>query len=150
MLVARSDRPLSELPAVRGVAALEESVLRAGWRSAKLDGDPDGVLPALVADTGAPVLTAYVLDSDLADVQALTPGGLSWRAYLHEETALEYGAPSPPYPRDEVLQRATAWAVEADLTATATALEAALDNQNVFVEDTFAELLDALGLTSPS
>ncbi|MFC7549589.1 hypothetical protein [Plantactinospora sp. GCM10030261] len=148
ILVARSDRALSELPAVRGVVALEEDMLPGGWRFAKLDGDPGGVLRALVADTEAPVLTAYVMDSDVADVQALTPGGVAWRAYLHEETAREYGAPPAPYPLDEVLRRAVAWSVEAGLTSSTVALEKALTGRNVFVEDTFAELLGALGLAS--
>ncbi|MEV4630667.1 hypothetical protein AB0J90_30825 [Micromonospora sp. NPDC049523] len=126
---------------------LEEGVFAGGWRSATLDGDARGALRELVTETGAPALSAYVLDSDLADVAALTPAGVSWRAYLHEQTAIGYGAPPIAQPLDEVVRRALAWSAEAHLTASESAIGGAFVAQNVFVEDTLDELLDALGIT---
>jgi hypothetical protein len=150
ILVARSDRPLSELAAVRDVETLQEEVLRGGWRSVQLDGDPPGALEALVAETQAPALAAYIMDSDLADVEALTPAGVSWHAYLHEETALGYGAPPLLHPVDEVIHRALAWSAEAGLTSSSAALSAAFAAHNVFAEETLGELLEALGVAEPS
>lgn len=147
IVVARSGRPLSELAAVRGVDALEERVFANGWRSATLDGDARGALRGLVTETGAPALSAYVMDSDLADVEALTPAGVSWHAYLHERTAIEYGAPPMEQPLDEVVRRALSWSAEAHLTSSESAIGAAFDAQNVFVEDTLEKLLNALGIT---
>ncbi|MFK3982372.1 hypothetical protein ACI2K4_18570 [Micromonospora sp. NPDC050397] len=146
MLVARSARPLSELSAVREVDVLDEKIFQDGWRCAQLDGDVRKALPALVTGTGAPALTAYILDSDAAVVEALTPGGVSWQAYLHEATALEYQAPPLEHPVDEVVRRALAWSAEAGVTASGAALGAAFGAHNDTAEETLDELLAALGL----
>src|SRR3982751_955369 len=107
ILVARSPRPLSELAAVDEV--LDEATYRGEWRSAQLDGDLPGALPTLVAETGAPALSAFILDSDVADVEALSPGGVAWHVYLHGETAQSYGAPELPQTAEEVVGQAQAW-----------------------------------------
>jgi hypothetical protein len=59
-------------------------------------------------------------------------------------------APQLDTPRDEVVRRALAWSAEAGLSASPVAIVAALDAHNTFAEETFAELLAALGLTIES
>jgi hypothetical protein len=147
IVVARTDGRLAEAEALTGVAVLNETTYRHGWQSVQLDGDPRVATRTLVEQTQAPALSAYILDSDLADVSALAPSGLAWRTYLHEDAALELGAPELDTPRDEVVRRALAWSAEAGLAASQAALVAALDAHNTFAEETFEELLAALGLT---
>ena len=147
IVVARSTRPLAELAAVGDVDVLDEVVHDGDWRVATLDGDLErGALRALVAETGAPALWAYVIDSDTADVTGLTPGGVSWHAYLHAETALRYGAPALADPVEDVVGTALSWAAAAGLSPAASALGEALAADGTFVEDTLDELLDALGI----
>jgi hypothetical protein len=146
VLVARSDRPLTELTALRGAEVLDESTHPGGWRSAQLDGDLSDALRLLVVETEWPALTAFILDSDVADVEASTPAGVHWRVYLHQEKAAEYGAPELAQTADEVTEQGLAWAVEAGLLADGEAVEAALDAENVFAEETFDQLLVALGI----
>jgi hypothetical protein len=146
IVVARSERPLAESDAFAGVGTLFESTYAGGWRYAQLGGDPRGVLRAMVAATGGPVLTAYVLDSDMADVEALTPAQVSWHTYLHPDIAEEFNAPPLEQPLDEVTRQALAWSAEAGLTPDVDALAAALVAKNVMAEETLHELLAALGL----
>jgi hypothetical protein len=152
ILVARSEQPLAEWKLLGDTDVLDESVYPGGWRSAQLDGDmPAGLealeaLEALVVETGAPALSAFVLFSDLADVQALTPGGVTWHTYLHEELAREYGGPELPQSADEVLAGALAWSAEAGLTADPETVWAALAAKNVTAEDSLWALVTALGV----
>ena len=147
IVVARTEQRLAEVEALRGIAVLDEKTYGDGWQSVQLDGDLRTATHALVAQTQAPALSAYILDSDLADVSALTPGGVQWRAYLHEDAALELGALELDTARDEVVRRALAWSAEAGLQASQAGLLAALDAHDTFAEETFDELLAALGLT---
>ena len=150
ILVARSSRPLSELAAVKA-EVLHESTYNGDWRSAQLDGDLPGAVAALIAETGAQALSAYILDSDLADVEASSPKGVDWHVYLHEETAMSYGAPELPQTADAVVELAGAWSAEAGLPFDPVAFRAALEGHNTFAEDTFRELLEGLGIsTKPS
>ena len=146
ILVAKSDRPLAELVAFQGAEVLDESAHPGGWRSAQLDGDLSGALRMVVAETEWPALTAFILDSDVADVEASTPAGVHWHVYLHQEKAAEYGAPELAHTADEVTEQGLAWAAEAGLPADGAAVRAALDAENVFAEETFDELLVALGV----
>ena len=143
IVVARSAEPLSGLD---GAKVLTESAWPGGWRSAQLDGDLRGTLPALVAATGAPAITAFIIDSDVADVEAATPAGVNWHVYLHPEQADDYGAPELEQTPAEVVEAALTWATEAGLTANGEAVQEALDASNVFAEETFHELLQALGV----
>ena len=147
ILVARSSRPLSELAAVNA-EVLYESTYNGDWRSAQLDGDQPGAVVALIAETGAPVVSAYIVDSDLADVEASSPAGVAWHVYLHEDTALSYGAPALPHTADEVVELARAWSAEAGLTFDPVALREALEVHNTFAEETLHELLDGLGVST--
>src|SRR5690349_10213310 len=146
IVVAKSERSLAELTALHGAEVLDETTHPGGWRSAQLDGDLADALRNLVAETEWPVVTAFILDSDVADVEGATPAGVHWHVYLHPEKAAEYGAPELASPPDEVAERGLAWAAEAGLSADGVAVRAALEAKNVFAEETFDELLGALGI----
>lgn len=129
---------------------LSRTAFAGGWAAVTFDGDPRLSLAGLVADTGAPVLSAFVMDSDCADVTAASPAGASWHAYLNEGTALSYGAPELDLPAAAVIDAAAAWATEAGFSPDRDALAAALDAEDVFVEDTLDTLYSALGLVRDS
>lgn len=130
---------------VSGADVLDRTEFAGGWTAVTFDGDPRLPLARLVAATAAPALSAFVMDSDCADVTAATPAGLSWHAYLHEDMALSYGAPTLAGSADDVLDLAMAWAIEAGRTPDRNALAAALATNEVFVEDTLDSLFAALG-----
>ena len=69
----------------------------AGGGGGQYDGDLPGALDALVAETGTPALAAFVLDSDCAAVEGLTPAGVRWEGCLHPGIAQAYGAPETPW-----------------------------------------------------
>lgn len=146
MVVARADHPLTGSEALAHVRVLHEEDLGGGWRFLQLDGDLRGAARTFVDQTGAPVVTAFIIDSSVADVSALTPGGLTWRAYLHETSALQMGAPALDTPRDDLVRQAQAWSAQAGLTASESALRTAFDAHNTFAEETFNQLLAALGV----
>jgi hypothetical protein len=129
-----------------GAPALFEDDRGGGWQWIQLDGDPPGVLNELVAATSAPAISAYVLDSDVADVEALTPSGQRWRTCLHPDVATRYGAPPVSQTPDEVLRAALEWSGQAGLTADAAAVRGALAAHRVEAEDTFDDLVTALGV----
>lgn len=147
IVVIRSLRPSGEFTALNGVEVLHERGYRDGWRWVQLDGDLPGTLQTLVSETGAPALAAYIVDSDLADVHALTPRGVSWHTYLHQEMASSYAAPPLEQSADEVARQALAWADEAGLTADPDDVVNALAAKNVFAEESLEVLLGALGTT---
>jgi hypothetical protein len=144
--VAKAERP----EALGELAVLWEKDFPGGWHELQLDGFPESsALPEVVTTTGAPALVAVVLDSDMAHVEALSPAGVSWSAYLHPDNAESFGAPPLPHSPDEITELAVAWSAEAGLRADPEAVRAALTAKNTFAEETFTELLAALGL-SPS
>ncbi|GAA2525861.1 hypothetical protein [Winogradskya humida] len=152
ILVARTGKPFEDGNLLgggnlfEGGSLLDEIDLGSGWRWAQLDGDARGALAALVAETGMPALWAYVMDSDVADVEALSPSGGGWHTYLHPDTAAEFGAPELDQSADEVLMRALAWSAEAGLVPDPEAVRALLTAHNTFAEETLGELLAALGI----
>ncbi|GIE74981.1 hypothetical protein Aph02nite_09310 [Actinoplanes philippinensis] len=142
--VAKAERPaaLSEL------TVLWEKSFPGGWYELQLDGFPEsGALREVVTATGAPALVAVVLDSDMAHVQALSPAGVAWAAYLHADNAEAFGAPELPHSPDEIVDLAVAWSAEAGLDADPETVRAALNAENTFAEETFAGLLAALGIS---
>ena len=143
IVVARSPEPLT---ALGDAEVLDESSYRGGWRAAQLSGDLSDALRRLVAETAAPAITAFILDSDVADVEASTPAGGYWHVHLHRKKAAEYGAPDLGQTTAEVTEQALAWAAEAGLTADGEAVRTALEATNVLAEETFDELLAALGI----
>jgi hypothetical protein len=126
--------------------ALFEEERAGGWRWIQLDGDAPDALSELVAATATPAISAFVLDSDIADVEALTPGGQRWRTYLNPDLADRFGAPPLSATPDEVLRAAISWAAEAGLTADADAVREALGAHHVEAEDAFEDLITALGI----
>ena len=104
------------------------------------------MLSELVAATSAPAMWAYVLDRDVADVEALTPQGRCWRTYLHPDVAERCGAPPLRQTPDEVLRAALEWSGEAGLAADADAVRLALAAHHVEAGDALDELVTALGV----
>lgn len=106
-VVHRGEQLLADLmPGVEtfGEAELCYDGVAGGWQVTRVFARdhplPNGLLTDLRAATGAPVLAAYILDSDAAFVNALgqhTPG---WQAWLNLDGALGHLAP-PPAPFDE-------------------------------------------------
>ncbi|MGG7570250.1 hypothetical protein [Streptomyces sirii] len=147
-VIARSDRPLTELPAMSEAGGDMCWSARDGeWQMVQLHG---GGRPAdsIVQETQAPVLVAHVFDSDVVAVEAAGPQGQRWECVLSPQTARDsYGAP------DEIVERnamavgpAVAWAREAgcepDADAVASVLAAEADP---LAEDLVTELMRALG-----
>ncbi len=147
-------RALPECAVLRAYGPLEvpPQALGDGWWQVRYhrDGPSTGaIFQALAVETEAPVLSAYVLDSDCADVVGVTPSGRHWRAYLHEDTAEEYGAPALTHPPDELLRQVLEWAAKAELAPDPQAVAAALGARHTFVGETWAGLLAALGIAAP-
>ncbi|SDT55544.1 hypothetical protein [Actinoplanes derwentensis] len=143
IVVARFEQPMAGLSEI-----LDEQVFDNGWRCLWLDSDSPPKPQELVAATHAPALCAYVFDSDLADVEAGSPGGRSWHTYLHPQTAEELGAPALQQPLEEVVARIVDWAGEAGHVVDATVVAQALTAENVFVEETLLNLMKVLGISS--
>jgi hypothetical protein len=136
--VARTDRPIKELTAVRrvlgaGVDGIPAGTLEGWWT----DGDwqlaviyQGWGLDAndLVAETGAPALIIYVIESAVGVIEAATVGGGSWRACLNPDDAIR----AFDFETDlagtiaGTTQLATAWAAAAGQTADTDAVAAAV------------------------
>jgi hypothetical protein len=159
----------------QGDGARESSARPGGWQLLEFwDGEWDREnLSALVAWSGAPACVAMVYDSDVADVVGLTPDGRSWHTVLNLEVAAATAPRRPADAYDDlewiasaqyaeaVLRRreeleaavpegvsgALAWAAAAGYPGAtdAATVEAVLRSHEVFVEDLFVALLDALG-----
>ncbi len=142
--VAKAERPA----ALGELAVLWKKDFPGGWHELQLDGFPErSALHEVVTATGAPALVAVVLDSDMAHVEALSPAGVSWAAHLHPDNAESFGAPPLRHTPDEIADLAVAWSAEAGLSADPEALRAVLTAKNTFAEETFTELLTALGVS---
>lgn len=66
-----------------------------GWQVYSLPdnvifGDTDGVLPRLVKESEAPVLAAYVADSDYGQLVGLSPLQGQWETWLDAKTAFQF------------------------------------------------------------
>ncbi|MEU6235424.1 hypothetical protein [Kitasatospora sp. NPDC047058] len=146
-LVARADRPLTELSALRAVDA--SPCWSAGdgpWQILQLSpiAEPDD---SIVTETAAPVLVLHVQDSDFAGVRAVSPGGPVWHCVLSPETARDYDVPERWIGEpDEVTDHAVAWAEEAGLRPDRAAVRAVLEAESdPFAEDLVVDLVHALG-----
>ncbi len=128
---------------------------------------------ALVEWSGFPACVAMVHDSDVADVVGLAPGGQEWEAVLGLAVAARMGIERPRDVHDDLewiespdfaeaaevrraeLEAAVPAAAEAAIAWAAAAgvatvvgqggIEAVLRSHEVFVEDGFIALIDALG-----
>lgn len=165
-IVARSGRPVMELEGLKASAdqVAWQRTGGDGWQVVQIHRGPDGwdsqTLPAgwerllvsVMEQTGHPVLAAVVLDSDGAQLIGYSPKAGRWGGWLMLERIISH--------LDEIRDRlyevgppghiaaplALRWATEAGYKPTASAVEAALDGGEVFAEDLFFQLLDALGL----
>ncbi|MFD5570221.1 hypothetical protein [Streptomyces cadmiisoli] len=157
-VVGRDERPLAELDALSGVpdAALRQSAPDGWqvWEHAGADGDI-GSMNALAAETGAPALFGYVMDSACVVIEAAAPHSGAWTACLARAATAGYlGAGSEGLtlddyflePRDAA-ERAVAWAAEAGHAVPAEPLLDVLTAEpEQLAENLFFRLLDRLGV----
>jgi len=158
-VVARSEAPLAELDAL--ARAKEAMELRAeapgGWQVWEYpSGDGDiGSMNVLAAETGAPALFGYVMDSDCVVVEAAAPESGAWTTCLaraamagylgagDEGLTLEDYFLEPP----DAAERAVAWAEEAGYGVEAEPLVDVLSAEpDPLAENLFFRLLDRLGV----
>ncbi|MEW1908046.1 hypothetical protein AB0442_06240 [Kitasatospora sp. NPDC085895] len=93
--------------------------------------------------TGAPVLFASVMDSDVCQVRGPAPSGLRWSTYLDPVMAADHGIPEPPPGAAALIARRAA---EAGCGADPAALaEILVRRADPFVEDLVFELIDSCG-----
>jgi hypothetical protein len=100
LVAARLERPLEELAALKDHADRTRSCADRGdgWQVGQVRGGPDdyeGVLSELMAETGHPVLGAYVLDSDSAHVVGFSPVAGRWATWLQLERAVRLEVEPP-------------------------------------------------------
>ncbi|MER7719557.1 hypothetical protein ABTX99_21865 [Streptomyces flaveolus] len=129
-VVGRAERPLAELDALSGAADMTLRLSAPdGWQVWEYPGgDGDvGNMNDLAAQTGAPALFGYVMDSDCVVVEAAAPASGAWTTCLVRAAMAGYlgaeneGLTLEDYflePRDAA-ERAVAWAAEAGRTADA-------------------------------
>jgi hypothetical protein len=129
-----------------------------GWQIGQYPGsdierDARAMLTELTTETGQPCLTAFVLDSDAAIIEAVSRPTGYWRACLARASmaahADEVGEDFATYPGPAAAtQRASAWSTDAALQPQPGQLLRLfeLDHANLFVEPLLFELLDALGI----
>ncbi|MEU6607806.1 hypothetical protein ABZ922_22575 [Streptomyces shenzhenensis] len=129
-VVGRAERPLAELDALAGAEGLIRRAAgpdgRQVWEYPGSEGEI-GSMNALAAQTGAPALFGYVMDSACVVVEAAAPDSGGWTTCL-ARTAMagrlgadRDGLTLEDYflePRDAA-ERAVAWAAEAGHTVTA-------------------------------
>ncbi|MER6675784.1 hypothetical protein [Streptomyces sp. NPDC000983] len=156
-VVGREERPLGELAALAGAPGI--TLRREApdgwqvWEYASGEGDV-GNMHELAAQTGAPALFGYVMDSDCAVVEAAGPLSGAWSTCLAREAmAARLGAGDGPTLEDYFLQprdaaeRAVAWAAEAGHTVPAEPLLDVLTAEpDPLAENLFFLLLDRLGV----
>jgi hypothetical protein len=105
ILVARSDRPLTDLDGVRDLAdhVVWHGTDRDGWQALHLHHAPEGwrppmtgadgrehLLESMLAQTGQPVLAAIVLASDGAQLIGYSPRAGRWSGWLSLEALVDY------------------------------------------------------------
>jgi hypothetical protein len=148
IVVARSARPLSELDSVRSCGGVATwSGVDGGWQAIQLGDAANDPPPALLEETGAPVLVARVVNGSFATVRAASPGGASWTGVLGPDQAERYPLPEEflVLP-EEVVDPAADWARAAGRAPNIDLLEDVLQAEpDPTAEDLVFALLDALG-----
>jgi hypothetical protein len=137
-----------ELPTDLDGEVLHRADLVHGWQRLTIDARPSRpttVVRHLAAESGAPALLAIILDSDCADLHAVTPDETHVHTYLHPAVAAEYGAPGAGDPETSTAGLVS-WAHAGGLTPQPAGVRAAIEATSTFVEDTLDGLLQALGL----
>ncbi|GGX38961.1 hypothetical protein [Streptomyces fructofermentans] len=127
-VVGRSELPLAELGALSGAPGMTlHQTADGGWQVWECPNAPDGAstgdvgnMNDLAAETGAPALFGYVMDSDCVVVEAAAPESGAWTTCLARDAMAGYlggnedGLTVDDFflePRDAV-ERAVAWAAE--------------------------------------
>lgn len=153
LVVARSPRPLSVLREVTAFGTPhEEKLIGRDWRLLRVAGStPDlrTAVAALVGATGAPVLAAYVLDSDCAVVEGQTDIGMRWTGVLNRGIAVrDYQAPVGDYDSPErAVLGAQEWSRQGRLTSSEDLLRQAFTEERDSAEELFDLLLAGLGIS---
>ncbi|MFD7387320.1 hypothetical protein ACFV46_02510 [Streptomyces sp. NPDC059852] len=157
-VVGRGQGPLAELDALSGA---EGMTLRErapdGWQVWEYPSGDAGIasMNDLAAETGAPALFGYVMDSACVVVEAAAPHSGAWTTCLaRAATARHLGAGADgPSLEDYFLEpadaaeRAVAWAAEAGHEVNAGALLDVLTAEaDSVAENLFFRLLDRLGV----
>jgi hypothetical protein len=160
-VVCRSEQPLDDVTAIieRDDGLSGYWTGPSGWQVGEYPGsfivdDAAQLLVDLVAETSAPALTGFVMDSDCVDIQAHASKSGSWRACLDRAAMASYLAEDGTSLADRFLapadaaQRARQWAEEAGLSASPYRLEHLFGDAHAdpLAEDLFFGLLTALGL----
>ncbi|MFF2507838.1 hypothetical protein ACFVTY_31410 [Streptomyces sp. NPDC058067] len=159
-VVARSERPLVELNTLGGardgLALLDRRA--DGWQVWECpDGGGQrydvGSMNALAAETGAPALFGYVMDSDCVVIEAAAPRSGAWTTCLARDAMAGYLSESELALDDYFLEpgdaarKAVAWAGECGRTVEPGPLAAVLaEDPDPFAEPLFFRFLDRLGV----
>lgn len=146
MIVACSGA-LEALMRSAGIAG-EAWDLHDGWQCAEFP-EPGEIAEAvrrIAAETGAPVIGAYFMDSDVGVVEAATDAQTAWSGVLDRPTAEEYGAPLDEYPVEQAVSGALDWSRTAGFDADENLIRVAFTQSRVFAEDLFHTLLVGLGV----
>jgi hypothetical protein len=157
-------RPSGDLSEVEAIVSRDESVSEVAqpggdWRVGQCEDtalieDAEAFLRDLVAESGAPAVLGYVLDSDCVDLVAMGVASGVWRSCLNREAMRAY---DEDYLLDESVlhaeaaaERAAQWAAEAGLQPNLPALRSVFSRTGdvLFAESLFFELVDALGVAS--
>jgi hypothetical protein len=160
LIVGRSEQQIAELSALEEYGQTLElrCELGGGWQvwahdGAELASGVESWLPAFAAECRSPVLTAFFLDSDCADVRGFGAGSGLWSACLGRRSMQGYLSedglhvddmfPSP----QAAGGLAARWSAEAGYAADESALVRLFEvDSDPFAEPLFDDLLDALGL----
>ena len=146
-----------------------------GWKVFSVDdrmagdlvvGEELDMLMAITLETSAPVLAAYIADSDYGWMSGSSPAGGAWQAWLGTRSASYFGqSPEKMLRPAMAAKRAVAWAAEAGYrsserpirqilaTARPPGISALLRlpwKRYTFVEDAYFVLLDHLGVPKPA
>ncbi|GAA4991295.1 hypothetical protein GCM10023205_74080 [Yinghuangia aomiensis] len=171
LMVVRADQSALELKTLRPhlicACAADTScwhkwhIAGGGWQIVDVSGahpGASGLLAPLVAETGAPVLVAHLVDSDTAYLEALGPESGAWEGWIEAYFAPEYAADrlvgdalneladrlAAELP--ERAKRAVAWAVEAGWAPDYDQVLAAMRAKETFAEDQLMNVLNAMGM----
>jgi hypothetical protein len=125
-----------------------------GWLLAHTTGqgeDLSGAARRAAAAINGPVIAAFVLDSDCAILTAAGAHGETVNAVLNAQTAVDsYDMPEPDEQPNQTAQHLAAWARGQNLTPDIQHLQHTLTETTDIVEDSFTDLLTALGIPAGS
>ncbi|MFE5187290.1 hypothetical protein [Streptomyces sp. NPDC056628] len=157
-VVGREQRPLAELDALSGAEGMRlRERAPDGWQVWEYPSGDAGIasMNDLAAESGAPALFGYVMDSACVVVEAAAPHSGSWTTCLaRAATARHLGAGEDGLSLEDYFlepadaaERAVAWAAEAGHEVNADALLDVLTAEaDSLAENLFFRLLDRLGV----